>query len=158
MFSSLFLSKNQKLVKKWKKEHEKIVLLAHKVVAEYSKNNHKKAKKNLISLNNLAIDHIIDEDLKFYKLLNGEKRILPNRKAAIEDFIDTFKDIKPELMSFLTKYTRKDTILDDEFFQNFNELVEVLIERIQYEEKNLYSILDISREKEKWEKIKYNMS
>ncbi len=158
MFSLLFLSKNQRVVRKWKKEHEKIVLLAHKVIAEYSKNNHKKAKKNLILLNNLAIDHIIDEDLKFYKLLNGEQRILPNRRAAIEDFINTFKDIKPELMSFLTKYTRKDMILDDEFFQKFNELAEVLIDRIKYEEKNIYSILDISREKEKLEKMKYNMS
>ncbi len=158
MFSSLFLSKNQRIVRKWKKEHEKIILLAHKVVAEYSKNHRKKAKKNLILLNNLAIDHIISEDLKFYKFLNGEQRILPDRKVAIENFIDTFRDIKPELMSFLTKYTRKDAILDDEFFQRFNELVEVLIERIQYEEKNLYALLDISREKEKWEEIKHNMS
>ncbi len=158
MFSLLFLSKNQRLIKKWKKEHERIVLLAHKVIAEYSKNNHKKAKKILISLNNLAIDHIIDEDLKFYKLLNGEQRILPERRASIEDFIDTFKDIKIELMSFLTKYTRKDSILDDKFFQKFNELAEVLIERIKYEEKNIYAILDISKEKEKWNKIKHHIS
>jgi len=157
MFSSFFLSKNQRLIKKWKKEHEKIVLLAHKVIAEYSKNNHKKAKKILISLNNLAIDHIIDEDLKFYKLLNGEQRILPERKASIEDFIDTFKDVKIELMSFLTKYTRKDSILDDKFFQQFNKLAEVLIERIQYEEKNIYALLDISKEKEKWNNIKHHL-
>ncbi len=157
MFSLLFLSKNQRVVKKWKKEHEKIVLLAHKVIAEYSKNNHKKAKKNLISLNNLAIDHIIDEDLKFYKLLNGEQRILPERRASIEDFIETFKEVKPKLMSFLTKYTRKDSLLDDDFFQQFNELAEVLIERIQYEEKNIYALLDISREKEKLDRIKHHI-
>ena len=61
-------------------------------------------------------------------------------------------------MSFLTKYTRQDSILDDEFFQQFNELAEVLIERIQYEEKNIYALLDISKEKEKWNNIKHHIS
>ena len=61
-------------------------------------------------------------------------------------------------MSFLTKYTRQDSILDDEFFQQFNELAEVLIERIQYEEKNIYALLDISKEKEKWDKIKHHIA
>ena len=61
-------------------------------------------------------------------------------------------------MSFLTKYTRQDSILDDEFFQQFNELAEVLIERIQYEEKNLYTLLDISKEQEKWNNIKHHIA
>ncbi len=155
MFSSLFLSKNQRLVKRWKKEHEKIIVLAHKVIAEYSKNHYKKAKKNLILLNNLAIDHIIDEDLKFYKFLNGSQYLSSDKKASIVDFIDTFKNTKVELMSFLTKYTRDEISLDEEFFQQFNELTEVLIERIQYEEKNLYRLLNTSKEKEKWESIKH---
>ncbi len=149
MFSSLFLSKNQRVVKRWKKEHKKIIILADKVINEYSKNNYKKAKKILILLNNLAIDHIIDEDFKFHKLLNSSKYISPDKKTSISSFIDTFKDTKVELISFLTKYTGKDIILDDEFFQEFNELTEVLIKRIQYEEKNLYALLDISEEKEK---------
>ncbi len=148
MFSSLFLSKNQRLVKRWKKEHEKIVILTHKVIAEYSKNNYKKAKKNLILLNHLAIDHIIDEDINFYKFLNGTQEIPYNKRNSIVDFIDTFKDTKVELMSFLTKYTRNETILDEEFFQQFNELTEIIIERIQYEERNLYALLDKLTEKE----------
>jgi len=154
LFSSLFLSKNQKLVRKWKKEHEKIVLLTHKVIAEYSKNNHKKAKTTLISLNNLVIDHITDENIEFYKLLNDKDRLTSKNKKHTEEFIDTFKNIKMTLMQFLTKYTRKETPLDDEFFTTLNELAEVLIERIKFEETNLYSILDISKEEEKWAKIK----
>ena len=46
-------------------------------------------------------------------------------------------------MSFLTKYTRQDVPLDDEFFTTFNGLVEVLAERIAFEEKNLYSKMDV---------------
>jgi hypothetical protein len=157
LFSSLFLSKNQKLVKKWKKEHEKIVLLTHKVIAEYSKNNHKKAKKVLTSLNNLVIDHVTDENIEFYKLLNDKDRLTHKNKKHTEEFINTFKDVKMTLMQFLTKYTRDETPLDDNFFTTLNKLTEVLIERIKFEESNLYSILDISKEEEKWAKIKSSL-
>lgn len=157
MFSSLFLSKNQKLVKKWKKEHEKIVLLTHQVIAEYSKNNHKKAKKKLIALNNLVIDHVTDENIEFYKLLKDRKKFSSKNEKSIVEFVDTFKDTKMTLMQFLTKYTRASTVLDDDFFATLNELAEILVERIEFEEKNLYHLLDISKEEEKWEQIKRSL-
>lgn len=154
MFSSLFLSKNQKLVKTWKKDHQKIILLTHKVIAEYSKNNHKKAKKVLKSLNNLVIDHITDENIEFYKLQKDNNRISTKSKKHIEEFIETFKDTKLSLMNFLTKYTRDSVPLDDEFFNTLNVLAEVLVERIDFEEKNLYALLDISKEEEKLEQLR----
>jgi len=157
MFSSLFLSKNQKLVKKWKKEHEEIIILTHNVIAEYSKNNHKKAKKKLVSLNNLVIDHITNENIEFYKLLKDKKKFSLKNEKAIDEFTETFKDTKSTLMQFLTKNTRDSTILDDDFFATLNELAEVLVERIEFEEKNLYHLLDISKEEEKWAKIKRSL-
>ena len=154
MFLSLFLTKNQKLVRKWTKDHENIVLLTNQVIAEYSKNNHKKAKKLLVNLNNLVVDHVTDENIEFYKLLKDEDRLSIKNKAYTEEFIETFAEIKKDLMAFLTKYTRKDVALDDEFFEELTTLADVLVERIQYEESKLYAILNISREEEKWEKIK----
>ena len=157
MFSSLFLSKNQKLVKKWKKEHEKIVLLTHEVIAQYSKNNHKKAKKKLVSLNNLVIDHVTNENIEFYKLLKDKKKFSLKNEKAIDEFTETFKDTKSTLMQFLTKNTRDSAVLDDDFFATLNELAEILVERIEFEEKNLYHLLDISKEEEKWEQIKRSL-
>jgi len=154
MFLSLFLTKNQKLVKKWTHEHEKIVFLVNKVIAEYSKNKHKKAKKLLVELNNLTVDHITDENIEFYKLLKDEERLSQQNKEYTEEFIDTFADIKKDLMKFLTKYTRKETELDDEFFETLTAISDILLERIKYEEVKLYSILNISRKEEKWEKMK----
>jgi len=154
MFSNLFLSKNQKLIKKWEKEHEKIVLLVHQVIAEYSKNNHKKAKKVLISLNNIVIDHITNENIEFYKLLKEEKKHHTDDAKAIEEFSDTFKETKMTLMNFLTKYSRQDIPLDDDFFTTLNQLADILVERIDFEEKNLYHLLNISREEEKWKKLR----
>ena len=149
LLSSLFLSKNQKLVRKWTGEHEEIVLLIHKVLGEYSKNNHKNAKKALISLNHLVVDHVTDENIEFYKLLKDGNRISVKNRKATEEFVDTFKDMRLNLMKFLTLHTKEETVLDDKFFDSLNEVADVLSERIEFEENNLYSLLDISKSEER---------
>ena len=141
MLSGLFLSKNQKLVKKWTKEHEDIVVLAHKVIGEYSKNNHDNARNALKELNNLAVDHVMNEDIEFYKLMKDQKRVTTKSEAMVREFTNTFKGTKMTLMNFLTKYTQDDIVLDEEFFNMFNNLVGILGERIEFEENNLYSLL-----------------
>ncbi len=138
MFSSLFSSKNQKLVKKWKKEHEQIVVLATKVIGEYSKNNPVAAKKQLRALNELAVDHLMNEDIEFYRLLKDQKRADRKTEEAVNRFTKSFKGVKLPLMNFLTKHSRDEAILDEKFFEEFNELVGILGERIAFEEDNLY--------------------
>jgi hypothetical protein len=138
MFGNLFSSKNQKLVKKWEKEHEEIVVLAHKVIAAYSKNDHKQAKKELKALNELAVDHVMNEDIEFYRLLKDQRRNDSKTEKMVKEFTKSFKGTKLALMNFLTKYSRTETVLDDEFFTTFNELVGILAERIAFEEENLY--------------------
>ncbi len=142
MFSSLFSSKNQKLVKQWHKEHEQIVVLAHKVISEYSTHNLKAAKKELIKLNKLTVRHLMEEDIELYRLLRDQGRMDAETKRLIKEFKNTFHGTKTALMDFLTKYTHKDIELDDSFFNTFNELVGVLGERIAFEEENLYNKLD----------------
>ncbi len=141
MLSGLFLSKNQKLVKKWTKEHEEIVVLAHKVIGEYSKNNHDNARNALKELNNLAVDHVMNEDIEFYRLMKDQKRITTKSETMVREFTNTFKGTKMTLMNFLTKYTQDDIVLDEEFFTTFNDLVGILGKRIEFEENNLYNLL-----------------
>ena len=138
MFGSLFLSKNQKLVKKWKKEHEQIVVLATKVIGEYSKNNPDAAKKQLIALNELAVDHLMNEDIEFYRLLKDARRADRKTEEAVNEFTKSFKGIKLPLMNFLTIHSRDKAVLDEKFFEEFNELIDALGERIAFEEDNLY--------------------
>jgi len=138
MFISLFSSKNKKLVKKWKKEHEEIVVLAHKVIAAYSKNKQQAAKNELKALNELAVDHVMNEDIEFYRLLKDKKRLDDTTEELVKDFTATFKDTKMTLMNFLTKYSKPEVELDEEFFTTFNAIVEVLAKRIAFEEENLY--------------------
>jgi len=137
----IFLSKNQKLVKKWEKEHEDIVVLATNIIGNYSKNKLKEAKKDLKKLNDLAVNHVLNEDIEFYKLLKDQKRITSKNKEAINDFTKSFKNTKMDLMLFLNQYSKNEIELDDVFFKDFNDLVEVLSERISFEEENLYTLL-----------------
>ena len=138
---SFFSSKEKKLVKKWSKEHEQIVALATKVIAEYSKNNTANAKKELKALNELAVDHIMNEDLEFYRLQKNSKNIDNDTVILMDEFSKTFKGTKVVLMKFLTKYTKDDAVLDEEFFNTFNDLVAALAKRIEFEENNLYAEL-----------------
>ncbi len=141
IFGSLFSSKNRKLVIKWRKEHEEIVVIAHKVIGAFSKNDLDTAKKELIALNELAVDHLMDEDIEIYRLLKDAKRLNPETEKLIHEFTTTFKGTKNVLMNFLTKYTRPNVVLDDKFFKTFNEIVAVLADRIAFEEKYLYTQL-----------------
>ena len=141
MLNKLFPSQNQKLVKKWLKEHQEIVKLAQKVITSYSNNNHKETKKTLKSLHTLAVDHVMNEDIEFYRLLKDQKRLTHQTEEFVNEFTQTFKGTKLTLMHFLTKYADSQIALDDTFFRNFNEIVAVLAERIAFEEANLYTIL-----------------
>ena len=141
MFWSLFASKNKKLVRKWKKEHEEIVVLAHKVIAAYSKNDEELTKKELRLLNSIAVDHLMHEDIEFYRLLKDQQRLHGDTEKLVREFTETFKGTKLLLMSFLTKYTQPNAVLDAHFFKTFNEIVGVLAKRIAFEEENLYTEL-----------------
>jgi hypothetical protein len=136
----IFDSKTQKLVKKWKKEHQQLVELAGSVIHEYTVHNQKEAKKSLSKLSGLASSHFMNEDLEFFKLLRDGK--LDNETAkSVKDFTEGFKKVKIELMSFFTNYSKPDVPLDDEFFKHFNEIIDAVGQRIAYEEGNLYELM-----------------
>jgi len=141
MIRKLFMSKNQKIVHHWEKEHHAIVVLATKVIETYNTNDHEKTRKHLKALNSLAVGHIMNEDIEFYKLLRDNSRKDNQTEQMIQEFTHSFKNTKLTLMNFLRKYTKDDAILDDEFFETFNKIVEILGKRIDFEEKNLYTKL-----------------
>jgi len=145
MFGSLFASKNKKLVEKWKKEHQEIVKLANELIGAYYKNDMQKAKSIVKKLNELAINHIIDEDIEFYAILKDEKRKPDAMTAkAIKEFVESFKGTKDTLMEFLREYSKDDAVLDENFIETFKKLVDTVAKRIDYEEHNVYSLVEKS--------------
>jgi hemerythrin-like domain-containing protein len=141
LFGSLFSSKNQKLVKKWSAEHAQIVTLAHKIIEAYDEGNLKTLKKELAKLNDVAMNHLMVEDIELYKLLKEHDTIDVKTEKLAHDFKESFRGTKLVLMKFLTKYTSEDADLDKEFIETFKSIVGILGERIEFEEKNLYVAL-----------------
>ncbi len=144
MISTLFLSKNQKLVKKWKDEHLKMLELSQMVLGEYAKGNHEQAKKYLKLFNKMSIGHIASEDIEFFKIIRGSGTVSHRTEEMIEEFTSSFGETKESLMQFLGKYTPSDVALDKTFFETFSTLAKTLKERIRFEEANLYLHLTLS--------------
>ena len=141
MFWSIFLSKNKKLVRRWKKEHKKIVILANKVIDSYTKRDLKATQKALVALNDVAIEHLMTEDIEFYRTLKDKKKVNEDMEQLINEFTLSFKDTKHVLRDFLLTYTKDDAALDSRFFETFKSIVEALSKRITFEEENLYKVL-----------------
>jgi hypothetical protein len=138
---NLFDSKNKKIVKKWKKEHEEIVILATEVVEEYSKNNINKAKKKMKELNSKTVSHLMSEDIEFYKIMRDQNRLTEKTLKEINSFKKSFSGVKLDLMIFLKEHSKDSVVLNDDFFKKFTSIVDLLGERIQFEEENLYRLL-----------------
>ena len=140
--SDNFSSKaNKKLVIKWKKEHREIVASANKIIQAYNADELTMLKKEMENLNDLTVEHLMAEDMEFYKFLMLGDSLDDEIKKLIEDFIETFEQTKTALMEFLTNYTLPDAIYNQEFINNFKDIVGVLSQRISYEEKTLYKAL-----------------
>ncbi len=145
MIKSLFLSKNQKLVKAWEEEHKEIGVLAGKIIESYEKNDKKKSKKYLNELDSLTVGHLMKEDLAFYNLIKHSDGLDEETIDHIKEFRETFKGTKTALMNFIAKYASENIELDETFITSFKGLVKVVVSRINYEEGNLYPVLSESK-------------
>ena len=141
MFDFIFPSENKKMVKKWIKEHREIVSLATKIIEAYEKENFQKAKKHLNKLDNLTVEHLMQEDISFYKLRKESHTINESIIKEIDEFIETFGGTKTALMNFISKYAKPDIKLDKEFITTFRAIVGIVADRIEFEENNLYKAL-----------------
>lgn len=140
--SSRFSSEsNKKLVMQWKKEHREITESAAKIMKAYKINELQVLRQEIENLNNLTIEHLMAEDMEFYKFLMLEESLDNDIQKLIEDFNETFEETKIILMDFLSKYTLPEAIYNQEFIDNFIAIVAVLSQRISYEEKTLYKAL-----------------
>ncbi len=140
---SFLESKNKKLVKRWKKEHEQLIVLGKKVLAEYVKNDEQKIRSSLQAFTDLAMTHLSSEDVELYKLLSDPSQRSEKLKESVDHFQKSFKDIKMILMKFLASYNRNEKPIDEEFFDNFSQIMEILAERIEFEEGELYFYLSM---------------
>ena len=141
MFDSLFASKNKKLVLKLQKEHKKLVSLATDIIKAFEENNLKRLRSKLEELKKVALIHLMTEDVEFYRLVKDSSRSTDEITSLIEEFEHSFVAIKIALIDFLDTYTSQDALYDPNFINQFKEIVNVLGQRIEFEETHLYSVL-----------------
>ena len=141
MFDSLFASKNKKLVLKLQKEHKKLVALVGDIIKAYDDNKAQLLLKKLIDLKNVALMHLMSEDVEFYRLVKDSQRSSAEIEDLVSEFEKNFGAIKLALINFLDKYTDEDALYDSEFMAQFKNIVEVLSQRIEFEETRLYEVL-----------------
>ena len=143
-FKNLSLSKNDKLIARWEKEHMEIAQCGIEAQDAQIKGDSKKAKKNIKKMYELAIKHIKDEDDTFHHLKINSSKNDPKYNdimQSIEEFEESFAPIKKALIQFLVIYAADRKLLDDEFKTKLSTIMGVLEERIDWEEKNLYKLL-----------------
>lgn len=136
------ISKNAKKIKKWHADHKQIKDLANAAVSFYEYHDIPKLKTTLKKLHKVALDHLMDEDITFVELLEKAKSENEDIISCIIDFKETIREIKTILFKFLVKYTEEDIEYNETFKVELDAVITTLIERISYEEENLYIMLN----------------
>ena len=139
--SNQSIENNAKVVSKWKNEHRALEKYAGKVIASYDDNKHKQAKKHLNKLELLALKHLMDEDVTFFELEKKAQQQDTHILDAMKEFRNSFSETKKVLFHFFFYYTSPKTVLDETFRKKFEGIVGALVNRIEFEESNLYTMI-----------------
>ena len=149
MFDFIFnrkkdIAHNSKKVKKWQAEHKALATHAVKTVQYYENNELKKAKKQLIKLQSVALNHLMDEDVTFSELFKKADKTYTDQHIveSMKEFRRSFIDIKKVLIHFFIHYTDPRVELDSTFIEKLKGIIDALVQRIEFEEKNLYILID----------------
>ena len=126
------ISSNQKFFKKWKKEHQEIVLLVETIIDSHSMKNDQLTQETLNSLHTLANNYIMHEDRELFQYMKEkEKDSIGATKIQIQEFIDTTIKTKSILKNILTLYPESDMPINKDFFTKFEAIVAELNKNIK---------------------------
>ena len=131
---------DKKLIQQLEKDHKKLLNQVDKIETAYSKNNEKTIKKELKTLKYIIIEHFRKEDIKLYWYLKILHKDNCQTVKEIKYFENSIKDIHVAVIGFLNYYTEQNILLNSTFKNEFDKIVHALANRIQTEEKNLYSL------------------
>ncbi len=135
------IQQNSKTVKRWLKEHDRIKKYAILTLEHYNNDDHKAAKKSLSKLEDAALEHLMDEDNKIFELLDKAKKSDEDLVEELLVFRSSFRDVKHALVHFLITYSHPQKVLDDQFKQQLEGIIQAVVDRIEFEESRLYPLL-----------------
>jgi regulator of sigma D len=131
---------DNKLIKKFHKDHEKLVKTITKIVKSLEKKEDKKSKALLKQLKIEILGHFMEEDIKLYRYLKKYYATAPDTMELVKHFESSIKTIQKDVINFLDTYTQENKTLDKAFETKFYAIVDELGNRIKTEENNLYTL------------------
>lgn len=139
--------KHEKFIDGLEKEHAMIEMAFKKLEPTVEAKNISDAAsvlKIMEQLETILTNHLRDEDNKFYPDMR-QKAVELKQDAllpALDIFIEDMNVISKKVFDFFSKYEKENDISADEkeFIKSLAEIRDVLIKRINTEEKTLYCI------------------
>jgi iron-sulfur cluster repair protein YtfE (RIC family) len=131
---------DSRLIKKFHKDHEKLVKVVTDIVNAVESNEIVKAKRELKKLKMELLGHFMEEDIKLYWYLKTHYKESENTIETIKMFEESIKKIQKDVVKFLDHYAQPEVALDQTFKKEFDAIVEALSTRMATEESNLYPL------------------
>ena len=125
------------LVDKLHKEHEKLFDIVGKMDEAVEKKNIRKLKKLIKSFTQELELHVLYEDTNLYEHLYLRYHYYLEVKDSIQKKHNEIKDIAVAVEDFINNHKKLNI---DEFKEEFEMIKEVLVKRVNFEEKALYDI------------------
>jgi len=129
-----------KLIKKFHKDHEKLVQHITNIKKAVETNHPEKAKQGLKQLKMEMLGHFMEEDIKLYWYLKDRYKDSPDTIETIKMFEESIKKIQKEVVAFIDHYARDDIKFDMVFDKEFSGIIDALSTRIATEESSLYTL------------------
>ncbi len=129
-----------KLIKKFHKDHEKLVTQIGIIVKHIETKKIEKAKEGLKKLKMSILGHFMEEDIKLYWYLKDYYKENDSTMEIIIMYEESIKKVQKTALAFLDKYSAENIPLDTVFNKQFDEIIDVLATRIETEENNLYTL------------------
>jgi len=129
-----------KLIKKFHKDHEKLIKLLTKIATAVEKSEDKKVRALLSQFKVEILSHFMEEDIKLYRYLKKYYEENEEKKATIMLFQDGIKTIQSDIINFLDSYIKEDKEFDKVFQDRFKDIINAFGERIKTEESKLYPL------------------
>ncbi len=129
-----------KLIKKFHKDHAKLVETISEIESAYAQGKVKDVKRKLQGLKLAILGHFMEEDLKLYWYLKDRYKDDPSTIETVKIFESSIKKIQREVIGFIDRYTQEEMPLDETFKEEFDAIVNALSSRIMTEESNLYTL------------------
>lgn len=129
-----------KLIKKFHKDHKKLVGHIGDIQKALSVGNMAKVKLGLKKLKIEILGHFMEEDIKLYWYMKHYYKDVPDTVKTIKVFEESIKKIQKDVVQFLDYYSQETSKLDSVFEEEFNAIIDALGTRIETEENNLYTL------------------